>query len=207
VKQGLQEILLVSRQVDHTTIKKLIGFVKNNMKKGFTLIELLVVIAIVGILASVILGAAHSSSTTDQPTVGKSEEVLPEPTNFAVDTSGTLTPEQLTALNAKLKDLSVKAEIAVAMVSTTGSLSIEEYGIRLAEKWKVGKEGIDNGAIIIIATQDRKLRIEVGKGLEGDITDSVAGSIIRDDMVPMLKAGDWYGAVNKGIDSINSKIK
>lgn len=165
------------------------------MKKGFTIIEILVVIAILGILASIVVAATHTSTAKGQPTVGVSSEVLPDATNYAVDTAGALSEVEIATLNAKLHELdNTSHQIAVVVVSTTGSMSIEEYGIHLAEKWKVGKEGLDNGAIIIIATQDRKVRIEVGKGLEGDIVDFEEDTFGE-------KLSNWFGSGDSDDDS------
>lgn len=132
---------------------------------------------------------------------------VPEPTNYAVDTTGKLTSEQLYDLNEKLKAISDSGkEIAVIVVGTTGMSSIEEFGIAAGDKWKVGKSGKDNGAILIVATEDRKIRIELGRGAEGDITDSQAGDIIRDVIAPKLKEGDWNGGINAGVDAINAQL-
>jgi len=177
------------------------------MKKGFTLIELLVVIAIAGVLVSIIISYNKNGGVDGSQlgTIGTMNEVFyPEATNYAVDTSGVLTADQLATLNTKLGAIQGK-EIGVAVVKTTAPLSIEEYGIKLAEKWKVGNADLDNGAIIIIATEDRKVRIEVGYGLEGDINDAKAGRIIDNHMLPSLKKGDWYGAIVGGIDGINAE--
>jgi len=184
------------------------------MKKGFTLIELIVVMAIIAILAGVIASSVGSSDKTNQATgpalaVAQTTEVtLPEATNYAVDTAGVLTPEQLASLNTQLKALDDgKRQLAVLITNSTQPLSIEEYGIKLGDKWKVGYKGTDEGAIIIIAVKDRKARIEVGHGLEGDLTDSQAGTILREQMVPLLSKGDWYNAVMAGINGIEAKIK
>lgn len=141
------------------------------------------------------------------PSVPVADAVYPEPTNYAVDSAGVLSADQLSSLNAKLKTMDTsKHQFAIATVNTTEPLDIEQYSIKLAEKWKVGGKDTDNGAIILIAVKDRKFRIEVGYGLEGDVPDAVAGRI-RDDMTPLLKKGDWYGAINLGLDELNSKIK
>jgi len=177
------------------------------MKKGFTIVELLVVIAIAGIIAAIMVGGMPSKNTSTSSTQISSEN-LPEPTNYAVDMAGVTTPEQLANLNTQLKAMDTeKHQFAVAIVKTTTPLDIDSYGIKLAEKWKVGKKGLDNGAIIIIATEDRKVRIEVGYGLEGEINDSKAGDIIRNDMSPLLKQAKWAEAVSAGLNSLNNLIK
>lgn len=178
------------------------------MKRAFSLIELLVVIALVGILSAVVIASIPDGAPRiDSPSVADAVNVIPDATNYAVDTSGVLNSDQLAALNTKLKSIADSGkEIAVLLVKTTSPMSIEEYGIRLGEKWRVGKTGKDNGVILIVATEDRKIRIEVGSGAEADITDSAAGSIIRDVIAPKLKSGDWLGGVNDGVDAINAKL-
>lgn len=173
------------------------------MKRAFTLIELLVVIAIVGILAAIVFSAASSQSSGPTPEVS-----LPDPTNYAVDSAGVLTTDQLSQLNTKLAALDGQnGQLAVAIVKTTAPLTIEQYGIQLADKWKVGHAGKDDGVILIVATQDRKIRIEVGTGAEAKITDADAGRIIRDVISPKLHAGDWLGGIEGGIDSINTNLQ
>lgn len=176
--------------------------------KGFTLIELLVVIAIIGILVSVVIASLSKTSTGSNGSTVVASDNLPEPTNYAVDTAGALTPVELDALNAQLKTMdNEKHQFAVLVVKTTGGMSIEEYGIKLAEKWKVGKAGLDNGAIIIVATEDRKIRIEVGSGLEGDVNDAKAGDIIRNDLAPKFKEGKWAEGITAGLNSLNNFVK
>ncbi len=138
---------------------------------------------------------------------------LPEPTNYVVDqgrgtglTPGILSQATVDALNADLKTFDGKAQIAVAIVETTQPESIEGYGIRLADKWKVGYKGKDNGVIIILAVKDRKVRIEVGRGLEEVVPDAVAGRIIRDVMTPSLKKGDWDTAIKDGVTALKIQV-
>lgn len=136
------------------------------------------------------------------------EALYPEPTNYAVDQAGVFSTEQIAMLNAKLKAMdSDKHQFGVAVVKTTKPLDIEQYGIKLAEKWKVGYKGIDNGVIIIVATEDRKVRIEVGHGLEGEINDAIAGRILDNQMVPHLKQGKWYEAIVAGLDELSNRVK
>lgn len=136
--------------------------------------------------------------------VNIAEPFYPEPTNYVVDSAGVL--GNVDALNADLKAFDSTAQIAVVTVKTTYPLSDAQYGIKLAEKWKVGHAGADNGLIILIATEDRKLRIEIGKGLEGTIPDSVAGRIVDESMIPYLKKNDWRGAVDSGVAAFKARI-
>ncbi len=172
------------------------------MKRGFTLLEVLIVASIVAILGAIFYYSVAQSPLL--PTVSTTmEATYPEPTNYAVDAANILTPQQLVDLNMQLRSASTAGrEIAIAIVDTTAPLTIEQYGIALAEKWKVGEDELDNGAIIILAAQDRKVRIEVGYGLEGKLPDSVTGRIIDEYMLKELKAGEWYHALSAGIIGI-----
>jgi uncharacterized protein len=93
-------------------------------------------------------------------------------------------------------------QIAVLTVPTIGDESIEEYAVKVFESWKLGQKGKDNGVLLVIAPKDRKLRIEVGYGLEGTLTDAAASRIIRNVITPQFKAGDFDKGVSDGVDAI-----
>lgn len=98
-------------------------------------------------------------------------------------------------------------QIAIGVVETTGDQSIEDYAFDLFNKhWKVGDKVKDNGVLLLIAVKDRKLRIEVGSGLEGDLTDAESGRIILDQLTPRLKEGDYGGAVEVGANEIRRAL-
>ena len=97
-------------------------------------------------------------------------------------------------------------QIAVAVVKTTGDKSLEDYSIDLAREWGVGQKGKDNGVLLLIAYDDRKVRIEVGRGLEPELTDLESGRIIREQIVPRMQAGDVGGAVIFGTEAIRSAL-
>jgi len=107
-------------------------------------------------------------------------------------------------IDDELNDFQARSgnQIAVAVVKTTGGTSIEDYSIDLARAWGVGEKGKDNGVLVLIAYDDHKLRIEVGRGNEGELTDLEAGRIIREQMTPRLKAGDVGGAIEAGTSAI-----
>ena len=98
------------------------------------------------------------------------------------------------------------SQIIVVIIPTTGDESIEEFSIRLAEKWKIGRKGVDDGVILLIAKRDRKVRIEVGYGLEGAIPDAVAAMVIDDYIVPHFKNSDFVGGVEAGLEKIMDLI-
>ncbi len=124
------------------------------------------------------------------------------------DLTGTLTGEQRAALEERLAAFEARkgSQIAVLLVPTTQPETIEQYGIRVGETAKIGRKKVDDGAILIVATKDRALRIEVGYGLEGALPDAVAKRIISEDIVPHFKQGDIYGGVNAGLSRMMSVI-
>jgi uncharacterized protein len=125
------------------------------------------------------------------------------------DLTGTLTPDQATALEAKLRafEQAQGSQVVVLVVPTTQPEEIEQYSIRVAEQWRIGRKSIDDGAIVVVAIEDRRVRIEVGYGLEGALPDATANRIIQLDIVPQFKRGDYYGGINTGVDRIMRVIE
>jgi uncharacterized protein len=115
-----------------------------------------------------------------------------------------LTPAQTAQLEDKLAAFEARkgSQIVVLIVPTTQPETIEQYGIRVAEQWKPGRKGVDDGAILLVARDDRALRIEVGYGLEGVLTDLMSKRIIDDIIVPRFKLGDFPGGVAAGVDAM-----
>ena len=116
------------------------------------------------------------------------------------DLTGTLSAEQLASLDAELRAFERKkgSQIAVLMLPSTQPETIEQYSIRVAERWKIGRAKIDDGAILVIARNDQRLRIEVGYGLEGAIPDVVAKRVIREVIAPHFLANDFHGGIRDG---------
>jgi uncharacterized protein len=92
-------------------------------------------------------------------------------------------------------------------VRTTQPEAIEQYAIRVAEAWRLGRQKVDDGAILVVALDDRKLRIEVGYGLEGALPDATANRIIDEDIVPLFRRGDFYGGIAIGVDRMMRVIE
>lgn len=132
----------------------------------------------------------------------RAEVPVPALAARVTDQTGTFSPADQAALETKLAALETRkgAQIAVLVVATTEPETIEQYGLRVAEAWKLGRKGVDDGAILIVAKDDRKLRIEVGYGLEGAMPDAIAKRIIREDIAPLFRAGDYVGGINAGVD-------
>ena len=138
------------------------------------------------------------------PGIASAQQLVPVPalTSPVTDATGTLTPDQVAALDAKLRAFEQQkgSQVAVLIVRTTEPEAIEQYAIRVAEAWKLGRQKVDDGAILIVALDDRKLRIEVGYGLEGALPDATANRIIDEDIVPQFRRGDYYGGIATGVD-------
>ncbi|KWR70522.1 uncharacterized protein ACUXAV_006544 [Cupriavidus metallidurans] len=133
---------------------------------------------------------------------------VPSLTRRVTDLTGTLTSEQQAALEQRLQAFEAEkgSQVGVLMIPTTQPEAIEQYSIRVVEKWKLGRKGADDGALLIIAKNDRRMRIEVGYGLEGVLTDAMSKRIISDDIVPRFRQGDFYGGVTVGVERIMSVI-
>jgi len=127
---------------------------------------------------------------------------VPPLTGRVVDQTGTLTSGDIAALNQKLKDLETRkgSQVAVLIVPTTQPETIEQFSIRVADAWKIGRKKIDDGALMVVAKNDRHLRVEVGYGLEGSLTDVTTKRIIDEEITPRFRAGDFAGGISAGIE-------
>lgn len=128
----------------------------------------------------------------------------PSPPRLVNDFTRTLTPEQVQALEYKLVayDDSTSSQIAVVIINSLEGYDIAEYGLALGRKWQVGGKEFNNGIVLVIAKDDRKVRIEVGYGLEGAIPDITAKSIIDNDLTPNFKEGNYYRGLDKATDDL-----
>ena len=134
---------------------------------------------------------------------------VPELSRRVTDLTATLSTEQANALENKLATFEARkgTQIAVLIVPTTEPEDIAQFGIRVADQWNIGREKIDDGLILIVAKNDRKLRIEVGYGLEGVIPDAIAKRVIAETMTPYFKAGDFNGGIEAGIRQLMGLIE
>ena len=126
---------------------------------------------------------------------------VPELSRRVTDLTATLSADQVAALEGKLAAFEAKkgSQIAVLIVPTTQPEDIAQFGIRVADQWKIGRKKIDDGVILIVAKDDRTLRIEVGYGLEGAIPDAIAKRVIAETITPFFKTGDFYGGIDAGV--------
>lgn len=129
---------------------------------------------------------------------------IPPLTGRVTDQTATLSTEQKTSLEQTLMAFEARkgSQLAVLIVSTTAPETIEQYALRVAEQWKLGRKKVDDGAILVIAKTDRALRIEVGYGLEGALNDATSKRIISEVITPPLKQDDFYGGITAGVDQI-----
>jgi uncharacterized protein len=129
---------------------------------------------------------------------------VPQLTGRVVDQTGTLSSGDIAFLNQKLRDFENRkgSQVAVLIVPTTQPETIEQFSIRVAEAWKIGRKKIDDGAILVVAKNDRHLRIEVGYGLEGALTDVTSRRIIDEVITPKFRTGDFAGGIADGADRI-----
>ncbi|BBP04979.1 lipoprotein [Sulfuriferula plumbiphila] len=120
------------------------------------------------------------------------------------DLTDTLTSAQVASLEQQLSDFEKRkgSQLAVLIVPTVAPEAIEQYAIRVAETWKLGRKGVDDGVLLLVAKNDHALRIEVGYGLEGVIPDAIAKRVIAETIVPHFKQNDFAGGIQAGVDQI-----
>jgi len=140
--------------------------------------------------------------------VALADVAVPPLSGRVVDQTGTLSAGDISSLTQTLRDLETRkgSQVAVLIVPTTAPETIEQYSIRAAEAWKIGRKKIDDGALLVVAKNDRKLRIEVGYGLEGSLTDATASRIIDEIIVPKFRSGDFAGGISAGVARIVAVI-
>jgi len=137
---------------------------------------------------------------------------VPPLTQRVTDLTGTLTAQQRTALENVLAAYETQrgSQIFVLMLPTTAPETIDAYSIRVADAWKAGRQGIDDGVIVLIAKDNpgdlRKMRLEVGRGVQGELTDAMSKRILQDVMAPHFRQGDFYGGLAAGVSAIQATI-
>jgi uncharacterized protein len=173
------------------------GLLRASRRAGFALPLL---------LAVSLAALAQTSASGLQP--------IPKLTARVTDLTGTLTAEQQTALEQKLAafEAAKGSQLAVLVVPSTHPEEIEQYSIRVVEQWKLGRaqvggEKVDDGALLIIAKNDHKVRIEVGYGLEGVLTDAMCSRIITETITPAFRQGNFYGGIDAGLGQMMKLIE
>ncbi|MCC6932129.1 MAG: TPM domain-containing protein [Deltaproteobacteria bacterium] len=146
--------------------------------------------------------AAHEKEVLENVTA--EQQYIPRLRARVTDNTGTLSGSEKSQLESVISKLeqSKGSQIAVLIVPTTQPEAIEQYSMRLAESWKLGRRGVDDGVILLVAKGDRKLRIEVGYGLEGALNDATCKRIIDELITPHFKQGKFFDGINSGVESI-----
>jgi uncharacterized protein len=139
----------------------------------------------------------------------RAEVAVPPLKAHVTDLTGTLSASQLRDLDSRLSEFErgKGSQIAVLMLPSTQPETIEEYSIRVADAWKIGRARVDDGAILVVAKNDRKLRVEVGRGLEGAIPDAIAKRVVSDVITPHFRSGDYYGGIAAGTGALMKLIE
>jgi len=144
-----------------------------------------------------------------QPAALRADITIPYLSGRVVDDAHILSDaarDRITALS-KAHEAKTTNQVVVLTVPTVGDASVEEYAVKVFERWKLGQKGKDNGVLVVVAPQDRKMRIEVGYGLEDTLPDGAAGDIIRKWMTPAFKAGDYDKGIEDGVAAIVAKLE
>lgn len=134
---------------------------------------------------------------------------VPKLDSRVIDTASLLSKSEEAKLEKELKKIedSTSNQIVLLTIKSLEGDSLEEYSIKVVEKWKLGQKDKDNGILILVVKDSRDIRIEVGYGLEGALPDSLAGSIIRHEFTPLMKEGKFFEAFSKGIENIHKAIQ
>jgi uncharacterized protein len=136
-------------------------------------------------------------------------EVPAAPTRWVTDSAGFLSEGTRQELDGRLETYERQGghQILVWIGRTTGGVPLEDYTVRAFAAWKVGRKGLDDGLVLFVFSDDRKVRVEVGYGLEGQVPDAIASRIIRETIVPRVQAGDRDGAIRAGIAALTAAIE
>jgi len=136
------------------------------------------------------------------------DEAVPTLTRHVTDLTGTLTPQQVDQLDAQLVSLEKTkgAQLVVLMVPTTQPQEIEEYSLAVAEANKIGRKGTDDGLLLLVAKNDRRVRIEVGYGLEGAVPDAATARIIREYIAPKFRTNDYFGGISDAVGALTQLV-
>ncbi len=149
------------------------------------------------LLALAVAGLAQAQGAQDP---------LPRNDGWVTDLAGFLTPQEERSLEELMESYKQGSdnEIALLTVPDLGGRSLEQYALEVGRAWGIGEQGSHNGALLFVAKQERKVRIEVGRGLEGNLTDSISGRIIRDVIAPDFKQGRFYAGLRAGIEAMHA---
>lgn len=142
------------------------------------------------------------------PCIAYAQVVVPPLVGHVTDRTGTLTQDQKSALEQSLSAFEARkgTQLAILIIPSTLPEGIEQYALRVAEQWKLGRKNVDDGIILVVAKNDRTVRIEVGYGLEGALSDVTSMRIIRETIVPQFKQGNYFGGLQSAADQIMNVV-
>jgi uncharacterized protein len=134
---------------------------------------------------------------------------VPKLQGRVTDLAGILTPDQIASLDAKLQEFEKtdSTQLAVLIIPSLEGDSLEDFSLRVAEAWKIGRKERDNGAILLVSMRDRSVRIEVGYGLESNLTDARTNQIIRNEFAPRFRQGDYYGGIDAAATAMIQSVR
>ena len=155
-------------------------------------------------LRNPLLVAAAALLCACAPLQAQSLVAVPPFTGLVIDQTGTLSTAEQSELDARLTAFEKRkgSQIAVLLVTTTSPEAVEQYSLRVVEAWKLGRKGVDDGVLVLVAKEDRAVRIEVGYGLEGAIPDAIGKRVIDEYIVPGFRAGNYPGGISAGVDRL-----
>ena len=155
-----------------------------------------------GAAAFMLAAAAAFAAAAD--TIG-----VPKLTAHVIDLTGTLTARERDVLDEKLRafEAAKGSQVGVLLVPSIGSETIEEFAGRVTDEWKLGRKGVDDGVLFVVAKQERKMRIHTGRGVQGTLTDALSRRIIADIVAPRFRSGDFAGGIGDGVDAIMKAIE
>lgn len=155
---------------------------------------------------------ALGSAQAQAPSVSPQFTAVPALTSPVMDVAGMLAQQQRAALESVLRDYEQRtgSQIAILTVASTAPEAIEQYGIRVADAWRIGRKGIDDGVILIVAKDNppalRRLRIEAGRGVQGTVTDAQSKRILQDVIAPHFRQNDFYGGLAAGVSALTTLL-
>lgn len=153
--------------------------------------------------AAMLFAAAAFAATPTDPIP------VPKLTARVIDQTGTLTAAERDSLEAKLVafEQAKGSQVAVLIVPSIGPETIEDFAGRVTDEWQLGRKGVDDGVLFVVAKQERKLRIHTGRGTQGSLTDVLAKRIVADLVAPHFRSGDFAGGIDAGVDAIVKAIE
>ena len=161
-------------------------------------------------LRKLLLAAALGLAAAAAWAAGDPNEIpVPKLTAHVVDLTGTLTSGERASLDAKLVQFEREhgSQVAVLLVPSIGTEPIEDFSTRVTDQWQLGRKGVDDGVLLVIAKEQRKLRIQTGRGVQGTLTDFTSKRIVSDIIAPHFRNGDFAGGIGAGVDAIIKAVE